>query len=333
MKALRIALGTPPRLEVVDLPHPQPGSRQALVRVRSAGVNRADLLQARGLYPPPHDAPADIPGLEFNGVVESVGPHCSRVSEQQRVFGICSGGAHAQYIVSREELLMQVPDSFDDVHAAAVPEAYITAHDALVTQSAMQSGEHVLIHAVGSSVGLAAVDIALAWGCVASGTSRSRHKLDKVRDIVKSRPPSASGAGVFCLPDTFEEEILKATAGGGADIILDPVGGDYFERNLNSLALRGRLVIIATLGGAAVKLPLSVLMHKRLRLIGTMLRTRPLEEKAAATLAFEREVLPKLTSGELTPIVDRTYPLEEAAAAYAYMEQNKNFGKVVLTMG
>jgi NADPH:quinone reductase-like Zn-dependent oxidoreductase len=135
------------------------------------------------------------------------------------------------------------------------------------------------------------------------------------------------------LPDTFEEEILKATAGGGADIILDPVGGDYFERNLNSLALRGRLVIIATLGGAAVKLPLSVLMHKRLRLIGTMLRTRPLEEKAAATLAFEREVLPKLTSGELTPIVDRTYPLEEAAAAYAYMEQNKNFGKVVLTMG
>jgi len=333
MKALRIVSGTPRRLEVADLPKPQPGIRQALVRVRSAGVNRADLLQARGLYPSPPDAPADIPGLEFNGVVESVGPQCSRVSEQQRVFGICSGGAHAQYVVSREELLMPVPESLDDVNAAAVPEAYITAHDALVTQSAMQPGEHVLIHAVGSSVGLAAVDIVLAWGCVPSGTSRNTHKLDKVRDIVQNRSPSASGAAVFCLPDTFEEEIRKATAGVGADIILDPIGGDYFERNLNSLALRGRLVIIATLGGTAVTLPLSVLMHKRLRLIGTMLRTRSVEEKAAATRAFEREVLPKLTSGELKPIVDRTYPLEEVAAAYAYMEQNKNFGKVVLTMG
>jgi NADPH:quinone reductase-like Zn-dependent oxidoreductase len=332
MKALRIVSSAPPRLEVVDLPKPQPGIRQALVRVITAGVNRADLWQARGMYPPPPGAPADIPGLEFNGVVESLGPECSLVTAPQRVFGICSGGAHAQYIISHEELLMPVPKALDDVHAAAVPEAYITSHDALVTQCAMQPGEYVLIHAVGSSVGLAALDIVLAWGCVPSGTSRSSHKLDKAREFAQSRYHGRKEALVFCRPDTFGEEVLKATAGTGADIILDPIGGAYFERNINSLALCGRLMIIATLGGTTVTLPLPVLMHKRLRLIGTMLRTRSLEEKAAASRAFELDVLPKLASGELKPIVDRTFPLEEAAEAYAYVEQNKNFGKVVLTM-
>ena len=332
MKALRIVSGSPPRLEMADVPKPQPGDRQVLVRITTAGVNRADLLQARGTYPPPPDAPADIPGLEFNGVVESLGPQCSRVSTQQRVFGICSGGAHAQYIVSREELLMQVPQALDDVHAGAVPEAYITTHDALVTQCAMRPGEHVLIHAVGSSVGLAALDIVLAWGCVPAGTSRSSHKLDKARDLAQRRYHGANEALVFCKPDTFDEEVLKATAGAGADIILDPIGGAYFERNLNSLAVCGRLMIIATMGGTKINFPLDMLMRKRLRLIGTMLRTRSLEEKAAALRAFEREVLPKLASGELTPIVDRTYPVEKAAEAYTYVEQNKNFGKVVLTM-
>ena len=332
MKALRIALGAPPQLEIADLPKPQPGIREALVRVTAAGVNRADILQARGKYPPPPDAPANIPGLEFHGVVESLGPACSSVNAQQRVFGICSGGAHAQYLVSREELLMPVPDLLDDVHAGAVPEAYITSHDALITQSAMQAGERVLIHAVGSSVGLAALDITIAWRCIPSGTSRSSDKLDRARKIAQSRSHAGNGPLVFCLPDAFDEEVLKATGGEGADIILDPVGSAYFGRNLNALALCGRLVIIATLGGATATLPLPVLMHKRLRLIGTMLRTRSLEQKAAASRAFEREVLPKLASGELKPIVDRTYPLEEAAAAYAYVEQNKNFGKVVLTM-
>jgi NADPH:quinone reductase-like Zn-dependent oxidoreductase len=332
VKALGIVAGTPPRLDVAELPTPQPGFRQALVRVTASGVNRADLLQARGLYPPPPDAPANIPGLEFTGVVESLGAGCSRVTEQQRVFGICSGGAHAQYVISPEDLLMPVPTVLDDIHAGAVPEAYITAHDALVTQCAMQSGEHVLIHAVGSSVGLAAVDIALAWGAVPSGTSRSARKLDRVRDIVKSRSRGIEDSAVFCTPDTFDENMLKATAGAGADIILDPVGGDYFERNLRALAMCGRLIILATMSGTTATLPLPVLMHKRLRLIGTMLRTRPVEEKATASRAFERHVLGKLASGEIKPIVDRTYPLEEAPAAYAYVEQNKNFGKVVLTM-
>jgi len=227
---------------------------------------------------------------------------------------------------------MPVPKTLDDIHAAAVPEAYITSHDALVTQCAMQPGEYVLIHAVGSSVGLAALDIVLAWGCVPSGTSRSSHKLDKARDFARTRYRGGSETLVFCTPDRFGEEVLKATAGAGADIILDPVGGAYFEQNINSLALCGRLMIIATLGGTMVTLPLPVLMHKRLRLIGTMLRTRTLEEKAAASRAFERDISPKLASGELKPTVDRTYPLEEAAEAYAYVEQNKNFGKVVLTM-
>lgn len=324
MKAVSVVAGDPPRLAIVDLPKPVPAAGQALVRVVSAGLNRADLLQRRGLYPPPPDAPADIPGLEFAGIVESIGAEVTHVKVGQRVFGLCSGGAHAEYVVSPQALLMAVPERLTDTEAGAIPEAYITAHDALVTQAAMKRGERVLVHAIGSGVGIAALQIARALGCEVFGTARSADKLERARSL---------GSTFVCAPDAFDEAILTFTRDQGIDVILDPVGAPYFERDLRVLALRGRLVIIATMGGTAAILALPVLMHKRLRIFGSMLRTRPIEEKAAATRAFERDVLPKLATGELKVVIDKAFPLEQATAAYDYMEANQNFGKIVLTIG
>jgi putative PIG3 family NAD(P)H quinone oxidoreductase len=331
MKVVRIISGDPPRLDVTTAPTPTPGPRQALVRIAASGLNRADLLQLAGHYQVPADAPPDIPGLEFAGTIEEVGPHCSRVVRGKRVFGLCGGGAHAQFIVSPEELLMAVPSRLSDVEAAAIPETFITAHDALVTQANMEAGERVLIHAIGSGVGVAALQLASAWDCETFGTARSQSKIDAAMRL-STDPAFRLGHLFACAPDVFDKEILRLTGGEGVDIILDPVGGAYFDRNLNAIALRGRLVIIATLGGATATLPLPVLMNKRLRLIGTMLRTRTLLEKAAATRAFERDVMPKLVAGDVRPVVDRTFPLEEVVDAYAYLAENRNFGKVVLTM-
>jgi NADPH2:quinone reductase len=323
VKAVSIVPGDPPRLAIVDLPKPVPAAGHALIRVISSGLNRADLLQRRGSYPPPQDAPADIPGLEFAGIVESLGEDISPVKVGQRVFGLCSGGAHAEYIASPQALLMAVPERLTDIEAGATPEAYITAHDALVTQAAVKPGERVLVHAIGSGVGIAALQIATALGCEVFGTARSADKLKRARSL---------GATFACAPDAFDEAILTFTHDRGMDVILDPVGAPYFERDMRILALRGRLVIIATMGGTAATLALPVLMHKRLRIFGSMLRTRSIEEKAAATRAFERDVLPKLAAGELKVVIDKTFPLEQANAAYDYMEANQNFGKIVLTL-
>lgn len=321
MKALRIVSGDPPQLAIADLPEPKPGPGEVLVRISASGVNRADLLQRRGLYPPP-DAPADVPGLEFAGAVAALGSGVTAVALHQRVFGLCSGGAHAQYIVSSQDLLMPVPEHVSEVEAGAIPEAYVTAHDALVTQAGMRRGERVLVHAIGSGVGIAALQIARMWGCEVFGTARSPNKRERAE---------AFGAAV-CPPESFDEEMLKRTDGKGVDVILDPVGASYFERDVRALATLGRLVIIATMAGTTATLALPILMRKRLRIIGTMLRSRSLEQKVAATRAFERDLLPKFASGELKVVIDQIYPLEQASAAYDYVEENRNFGKVVLTM-
>ncbi len=321
MKALRIGDGAKLFIDQLAKPVPKPG--EALVRIHASGVNRADLLQKRGLYPPPPGAPVDIPGLEFAGVVESVGSGVSRVAVGQRVFALCSGGAHAEYIASPQDLLMLVPSRLSDTEAGAIPEAYITAHDALVTQAAIQRGDRLLVHAIGSGVGLAALNVAKAWGCEVFGTSRTCEKRKQVESL---------GASFVCAPDAFDEEILRATKGSGVDVILDPVGGAYLERNLHLLAPRGRLLVIATMGGTTAHLQLPVLMRKRLRIIGSVLRSRSTQEKAAATQAFVHDVLPRLAVGELRVVVDRVFPLAQATFAYDYMEANKNVGKIVLTI-
>lgn len=319
MKALRIEADG--ELAVVERPTPQPKAGEALVRVRAAGLNRADVAQRRGRYPAPPDAPPDIPGLEFAGVLEAgVG---KRLHIGQRVFGLTGGGAQAEYIAIPEELLLGVPESTSDIEAGGIPESYVTAHDALCTQAALQPGERVLIHAVASGVGLAALQIAKVLGCKVFGTSRSAEKLVRVRTM---------GIDLACSPEAFDEHVLSITDGEGVDVILDPVGGAYFEGNVKVLRMRGRLVIISTMGGSDVGLSLATLMRKRLRLIGTMLRNRSLQEKSAAIQAFARDLLPWFGSGELKPVIDATYPLARAAEAYAAMEANKNFGKIVLSL-
>lgn len=322
MRALRIADGN---LTIADVPKPQPGAGEALVRIRAAGLNRADVLQLQGRYAVPPGAPADIPGLEFAGVVEAIGDGAVRVAVGQRVFGLCGGGAHAEYITSSQDLLMTPPGALSDVDAAAIPEVYITAHDALLTQAALQRGESVLVHAIGSGVGIAALQIAKTLGCRVFGTSRDDAKLERVMSLGVD--------GAFNPAATaFDEAILAQTDGKGVAVILDPVGAAYFARNLNALAQCGRLVSIATLGGTTATLPLDVLMRKRLRLFGTMLRSRSLDEKIAATRAFEHDLLLAFASNELKVLVDRVFPLEKATEAYDYMAADRNFGKIVLTM-
>jgi NADPH2:quinone reductase len=320
VKALVITRpGGPEVLEVRERPKPTPAGDEILVRVRSAGLNRADLLQRTGHYPPPPDSPQDIPGLEYCGTIEAIGPEVRSREAGQRVFGLVGGGAQAEYLVTREALSMQVPDAVSDVEAGGVPEAYITAHDALYAQGSLRMGERVLIHAVGSGVGIAAVQLAKAANCKVFGTSRNAEKLQKAKAL-----------GLDVCIDTQTEAFDESAR--DVDVIIDFIGAPYFEKNLTALAVKGRLVIVSTLGGLSTSLSLRTLMMKRLRIVGTMLRARPHEEKVEATRAFARDGIPLLESGAVRVPVDRVFKLEEAAAAHRYIEENRNFGKVVFTL-
>ncbi len=318
MKALRI--GDAGELAIVDVAKPKPKPKEALVRILAAGLNRADVSQRRGKYQAPPDVPADIPGLEFAGVIEEA---ATRLQPGQRVFGLTGGGAQAEYIAIPEDLLLAVPDGISDIEAGAIPEAYVTVHDALFTQAALRRGERLLVHAIASGVGLAALQVAKAFGCEVYGTSRSPEKLERVRSM---------GIDLACGPDEFEQRIGSATHGEGVNVILDPVGGAYFKSNCNVLATCGRLVILSTMGGSNVEMSLALLMTKRLRVFGTMLRNRSLEEKTAAMRAFARDLMPLVESGQLKPVIAATYPLERATEAYEMMERNRNVGKIVLVL-
>ena len=318
MKALVITRpGGPDVLAVLDRPKPEPRGDEILVRVAAAGVNRADLLQREGHYPAPPDSPQDIPGLEYSGVVEAVGPEVRSRKIGQRVFGLAGGGAQAEYLVTREALSMLVPDGVSDLDAGAIPEAYITAHDALYMQAALAAGERVLIHAIGSGVGIAALQLAKARGCHVYGTSRTSSKLEKARTL-----------GLDVAIDATEAAFDVVAL--GVDVIIDFVGAPYFEQNLRALRPRGRLVVVSTLGGTDAALSLRTLMAKRLRIVGTVLRSRPYEEKVEATRAFERDVIPLLANGSIRVPIDRTFTLDEVAEAHRCMATDKNFGKLVI---
>lgn len=326
MRALTITQpGGPEVLAVVETRMPSPSADQVLVRVHAAGLNRADLLQRAGKYPAPADAPADIPGLEFAGEITALGPDVRSLRVGQRVCGLVGGGAQAEFVVIREPLAIPLPDNVGDVQGGGIPEAYITAHDALVTQGSLAHGERVLVHAVGSGVGIAALQIAKSIGCFVFGTSRTADKLRKAKELgldVAIEPGNAA----------FDEVIGSRTGGSGVDVIVDFIGGPYLDRNLLALATRGRLVVVSTLGGVSALLSLRTLMTKRLRVVGTMLRSRSYEEKVAAAQAMGRDVMPLFERGEIAVPIDRTFALEDAAAAHRYLEANSNFGKVVFTV-
>jgi putative PIG3 family NAD(P)H quinone oxidoreductase len=319
--------GGPEVLEVRDVPEPpRPGGDQVLVRVRAAGVNRADIFQRLGKYPAPAGAPRDIPGLEFAGEVEAVGPAVLRWKAGQRVMGIVGGGAQAEYLLAPEGAMTEVPASLSWTEAAALPEVFITAHDALFSQVGLQLGETVLIHAAASGVGTAAVQLAHAAGCLSFGTSRTAEKLEKVRALGMDEAIVVRDA-----PEIFAKHILDATGGLGVNAILDLVGAPYFAANLTALAPRGRMICVGTTAGAEARIDLGMIMHKRLRIYGTVLRARSAPEKAAAVRRFEDHVMPLVRCGMLKPVVDSTFKVEAVADAHRRVEGNGTFGKVILT--
>lgn len=294
-----------------------------LVRVRATALNRADLLQRAGRYPAPPGSPADIPGLEIAGEVADVGAAATRWSAGDRVFGIIGGGGNAEFATLHEDELARVPDGMSWEDAAAVPEAFITAHDALVTQAALRSGEHVLVHAAGSGVGLAAIQLARALGGLPFGTARSADKIERARAF------GLDAGAVIGAADEMAAAV-RAWNAPGVDVALDLVGGDWLAATVECMAMRGRIVLIGLLAGRSATLNLGTVLTRRLQIRGTVLRSRSAREKADATAAFARDVLPLLESGQVRPVVDSVFPLERIAEAHALLESNRTFGKVVL---
>ena len=311
-------------LELVERPRPAPSRGEVRVRIRATAINRADLLQRMGAYPAPPDVPADIPGLELAGEVEALGEGVNRLALGDRVFGLVGGGAYAEAMVSHERALAKMPAGMSFEEAAAIPEAFVTAHDALVTQGGLRSGEAVLVHAIGSGVGTAAAQIGRAIGAYVIGTARTQDKLDRAAALGMEH-------GILATEAKFADAVLAATDAAGAAVILELVGGAYVAEDLRAVALRGRILLVGMLAGAQQDLNLGLILRKRVALTGTMLRARPLEEKIAAMRAFEAQIVPLFARGKLAAVIDRTFPLAQAADAHRHMAGNTGFGKIVLT--
>ncbi|MDP9150497.1 MAG: NAD(P)H-quinone oxidoreductase [Myxococcota bacterium] len=317
--------GGPEVLELRDVPVPQPSRGEVRVRIRATAVNRADLLQRLGRHPPPAGAPPDIPGIEIAGEVDALGDGATEFELGDRVFGLLGGGGYAEYAVAHARTLTRLPEAMAFADAAAVPEAFITAWDAMVEQAHASAGETVLVSAAGSGVGTAALQIARAIGARAIGTARTAQKLERARTLGLDEAVLVNGA-------TFANEVMSRTRGRGVDVVLELVGGAYVAEDLACLAPRGRIVVVGTMAGPSARLDLSLLMHKRAVVRGTVLRARPLEEKILAARALSRHLVPLFEARALRPVVDRVLPLEAAAEAHRLMESNENFGKLVLTL-
>ncbi|MGZ5434725.1 MAG: NAD(P)H-quinone oxidoreductase [Pyrinomonadaceae bacterium] len=329
MKAVKIvSFGGVEGLQVVEVADaPKPTADRVRVRVRAAGLNRADILQRLGRYPAPPGYPQDIPGLEFAGEVESVGEDARVWKIGDRVFGITGGGAQAEYVTVPEATLARTPDNLDWVQAASIPEVFMTAHDALFTQCELQMGERVLIHAAGSGVGTAASQLVKATGGVAYGTSRTPEKLERAKDFGLSQSVAVGND-----PSKFSAAVEEWTDGEGVNVVLDLVGAAYLKANLESLATKGRLIFVGTTSGAKAEIDYSIVMRKRLRIMGTSLRTRSLEEKATATRLFAEHIVRLLESGSVRPVVDSVFTMDEVREAHRRIESNETFGKVILTI-
>ena len=319
--------GGPEVLEVREVGKPQITPEQVLVRVRASALNRADLLQRQGTYPPPPGFPLEIPGIEFAGEVAEVGAAAHAWKPGQRVFGLLGGGAHAEYGVTHERLLAEIPPSLDWSHAAAVPEVFITAHDALWTQARVRPAETVFVNAVGSGVGLAAVQLARAIKAVPYGSSRTAEKIAQAKEF-------GLEAGL-AVRDNLDDLIAAAetwSGGKGINVVLDLVGGAYVKAAQKLMALKGRMVLVGTVAGGSYELESRYVMGKRLEIRGTVLRARSLEEKIQVTQSFASEVVPLLANGTLRPTIDSVFKLADIAKAHARLESNETLGKVVVTM-
>ena len=315
--------GGPEVLTIEDVADPVPGPDEVLVEVAATALNRADLLQRMGLYPDPRRVKPEIPGLEFAGTVVDIGARVTMWQVGDRVMGIEAGGAYAERIATHERQLLAVPAGMALAHAAAIPEVFLTAWDALVLQGGLSSGRWALVHAGASGVGTASIQIAKAIGARIAVTC-SAGKADACRDLgadlVLERSPHD------WLADA------KAAVPQGFDTILDVVGGDEIDRNLQAVALRGTIVQVGLMGGGTVPVNVGLLMGKRATWVGTTLRTRPIEEKVAVTRRFATEMLPLFDTGAMLPVIDSVYPFECIAEAHQHMAANANTGKIVVTI-
>jgi putative PIG3 family NAD(P)H quinone oxidoreductase len=324
MKAIVVHAGEPaPRLCWEPVADPGPDKGEVLVEVKATAVNRADLLQARGLYPPPPGV-TDVMGLEMSGIVRALGPGAYGWAPGDRVMGLLAGGGYAEAVAVHEGLLMRLPDGWSFRQGAAVPEAWLTAFLNLFLEGELSEGQGVLVHAGASGVGTAAIQLAREARASVFATAGSAAKLGACRAL------GANIAVDYKAGGDFVAEIKAATGGRGVDLVLDLVGASYFKGNLAVLAAGGRLVTIGLMGGTRVELDLGVLLGKSLRLIGSRLRPRPLVEKVDLVRRFSDRFLPLLAAGRLRPIVDRAFPVAEAEAAHAYVQENRNIGKVIL---
>ena len=310
-------------LELREIADPEPGPDQVLVEVVASAMNRADLLQRAGQYPAPGPKPLfEIPGLEFSGRVGSVGSQVERWSIGDEVMGIVSGGAMAEKVVTHERMLQSVPEDIDLADAAAIPEVFMTAHDALVTQGGLTSGGRALVHAGGSGVGTASIQIVKAIGAQVAVTC-SRNKVDPCHEL-------GADLVVDYNEQDFVEEIALWTQDQGVDVVLDVIGGDYLAKNLQCLKIQGRIIQVGAMGGPVASFALGALLPKRASLIGTVLRSRPIEQKIEANQRFVAELLPRFEDGSLKPVIDSRYQLADIAAAHTYMETNANIGKILI---
>ncbi len=324
MRAVVLArYGGPEVLEVVEVPDPVAGPEEVVVEVVATALNRADLLQRRGRYPgPPMEH--EIPGMEFAGRVVELGDRVREWQVGDEVMGIVGGGAYAERLAVHERQVMAVPSSVPLADAAAIPEVFITAWDALVLQGGLTSGRVALVHAGASGVGTAAIQIARAIGASVAVTA-STSKLDRCREL-------GADLVVDYTADDFVPAVKELTAGRGVDVVLDVVGGDYLARNLDALAVGGTIVQVGVMADAMATFPLGALLPKRARLVGTVLRARPLEEKIAVSRRFAREVLPLFDRGLLRPVVDSRFPLDRIGQAHEHMEANANVGKILVDL-
>jgi putative PIG3 family NAD(P)H quinone oxidoreductase len=325
--AVIAAFGDTNVLDVREIDDPAPRAGEVLVRVRAAGLNRADILQRRGKYPAPAGAPSLIPGLELAGEVVATAPDAKRWSIGDRVFGIVAGGAHAELAAVHETNLARVPDGWSWEDAGATPEAFVTAHDALITQARLARDERVLVHAVGSGVGIAVLHVAKSVGALVFGTARTADKIDRARAL-------GMDAGLVTTADLapLVAAIDEWSGRHGVDVIADLVGGPYVEADVRCAAPRGRIMLIGSVAGPNASFPMGLVLSKRLTLTGTVLRARSTEEKAQAVAGFERDVVPMLADASRRLPIDSVYSLDDIRAAHERLESNETFGKVVLRL-
>jgi NADPH2:quinone reductase len=318
------APGGPEQLKTALRPTPKPGDNEVLVRVEAAGVNRPDVMQRQGRYPPPPGA-SDLPGMEIAGEVVALGPNVSGVSLGDKVTSLLPGGGYAGYAIAAAPLLMPIPKGLDMVEAAAIPETFLTVWTNLFERGRCTAGDIVLIHGGTSGIGTTAIQLAKAWGARVFATAGSE---------AKARACEALGAvrGIDYKTEDFVEVIRAETKGYGVDITLDMVAGSYVQRNLEIAAVEGRVVTISLLGGARAEINVGMILTKRLTLTGSTLRSRTVAQKAAVADGVRRNVWPLIESGKVKPVIFKTFPLAEAAEAHRLMESSNHIGKIVLTI-